>query len=161
MIAELDAPTTITFETRLTALAQARADYEIAKTALDKARAAFDAEHASLIEGVASLKTALDSTERAVRDAAERHSEETGEVKPADGIEVKNWDGVVYDADAARAWCLANMPALMVLNTSAYEKVFKEVSASKLLSGLIAMPGTLVTTAKASIARDLSRYLVE
>lgn len=160
MIAVPETPSeTINFYVQLAELALRRADYDAAKSVLDTARADFDTEHALLIDRVAALKASLDSTDRAIRVAAERQCEETGEAKPAVGIEVKNWDGVVYDADTARSWCLVNMPALLVLNASAYEKVFKEVHTSKLLSDLITMPGQLVTTAKASLARDLSSYL--
>ena len=160
MTAVLEPFTPVIFEEHLPILARARADYDLAKADLDARRAAFDAEHAEQIARVADLKTALEVSEQQIRDAAVRFFDETGDKKPAPGVEIKLWDGVTYDPSAARTWCLVNMPALLVLNAAAYEKLFREVVSSKTLSSVIVgMPGLLITDSKASIARDLSQYL--
>lgn len=143
----------------LAALAQARADYDAAKAALDAARAEWEAERQVEFDHVAALKRALETREEAAREAALRLYGETLETRPAEGVEIKLYDTVTVDPDAATAWARTHMPALLVLDMRAYEKVLREVHNSRLLSDLLAMPGVVVKTPKATLARDLSLYL--
>lgn len=140
-------------------LAQARAAEVSLKAEYEVARAAFEVAHAALITNLDTAKNHRSNLEASLRTSAEAHYEETGEKAPHGAIEIKLYDGVVVEADTARVWCLANMPALLQLDLRAYEKVRREVAGSKLLSDLIAMPGEIVTTAKATVKADLTLWL--
>lgn len=152
-------PITTDLTAELAALAKARADYEAAKAVLDAQRAAWEAEHQAEIDRVATLKHELAAREESAREAALQRYGETLDTKPVDGVEIKLYDTVTVDPDAATAWARTHMPALLVLDMRAYEKVLREVRSSKLLSGLMTMPGDVVKTPKATLARDLSMYL--
>jgi len=155
-----DVNATRSLETLLHELAEARRLYDTAKAELDAKRLEWEAEHSSDIVHVESLKGLLDRTDRAAREAAERHYEDTGESKPAPGVEVKIVEVPVFEPVDAAAWARQYMPGLLTLDEKAYGKVLREVTNSKTLTAVLpAMPGLMVADAKAYLARDLSAYL--
>lgn len=155
-----DTTATRSLETLLHELAEARAKYDAAKAELDAKRIEYETWNAPLIDSVAAHKTALDHAEKLAREAAERHYEDTGESKPAPGVEVKIVEVPVFEPVDAAAWARQYMPGLLTLDEKAYGKVLREVTNSKTLTAVLpAMPGLMVADAKAYIARDLSAYL--
>lgn len=140
-------------------LAQARATEDELKRDYDTAYEAFKAAHAGLIDRLSTAKNHRSNLEDSLRTSAEALYEDTGDKAPHEAIEIKMFDGVVVEPDAARAWCLVNMPALLQLDLRAYEKVRREVENSKLLSDILTMPGLIVTTAKATVKTNLAPWL--
>lgn len=142
-------------------LAETRQRYEQAKTSLDAKRATWEAEHQAEIDAVAAYKIQMERYEQVVRDQALEHFRATGEKKPHTAVEIKMWDEAQYNPAEAAGWCQFQMPALLVLDAKAYEKILRAVRDSKTLSDthLATMPGRVVDQPKVSIARDLSAYL--
>lgn len=157
-----DTNATRSLETLLHELAEARAKYDAARAELDAKREAWEAQNFPLVDSVVQLKVALENAEATTRSAVEKHYEDTGESKPAPGVEVKIVEVPVFDTVDAAAWSRQYMPGLLTLDEKAYGKVLREVHNSKTLSAVLpAMPGLMVADAKAYIARDLSAYLLE
>lgn len=147
-------------ETLLHELAEARAKYDAARAELDAKREAWEAQNFPLVDSVVQLKVALENAEATTRTAVEKHYEDTGESKPAPGVEVKIVEVPVFEPVDAATWSRQYMPGLMTLDEKAYGKVLREVHNSKTLSAVLpAMPGLMVAAAKAYITRDLSQYL--
>jgi hypothetical protein len=66
-----------------------------------------------------------DDAERYARYVALTIYTDTGERKPAAGVEVKQFDVVQYDAEAAEAWARENLPAAMTLDKKKFEAAVK------------------------------------
>src|SRR3990170_3162665 len=64
------------------------------------------------------------------------------------------WEESHQDEINAVSQARAHMPVLLSLDLRAYEKVLREVRASKLLSELIVMPGLLDEEPRATVGRD-------
>lgn len=155
-----DVNATRSLETLLHELAGRRQAYEKVKAKVDAKREAWEAENQPLLLSALAHKTALDHAEKLAREAAERHYEDTGESKPAPGVEVKIVEVPVFEPVDAAAWARQYMPGLLTLDEKAYGKVLREVTNSKTLTAVLpAMPGLMVADAKAYLARDLSAYL--
>lgn len=137
--------------TMITTLARVQLDYTRAKDELDAKRAAWEAEHQTELDTLATLKDTAAKLNDAVRDAAVAEFSTTGNKKPHPAITVKMFTAYSYDEDVATAWALDNAPGLLVLNNKEYEKVLKT-------GALAGMPGTVDETPKATVARDLSEY---
>jgi hypothetical protein len=147
-------------EALLRELAGRRQAYEKAKAEVDAKREAWEAENQPLLLSALAHKTALEHAEATTRTAVEKHYEDTGESKPAPGVEVKIVEVPVFEPADAAAWARQYMPGLLTLDEKAYGKVLREVTNSKTLTAVLpAMPGLMVADAKAYIARDLSAYL--
>lgn len=145
---------------QMTQLAEARAQYERIKARHDDELTAWKAAHQAMIDEMEQAKAALDTAESAARDMALAAYAETEQTRPAPGVTIKLFDTVAVDSSEARTWALANMPVLLTLDMRAYEKVLREVSGSKLLTGLFGtMPGYVTQEPKATIDRDLSYLL--
>lgn len=141
-------------------LAQARAAHDTKKATLDALRQQFEQQHADLIAEVDTLKEAESAADADLRDEVLKvYAADLDNKKPLPGLEIKLWDVMDFDKAEAEVWARQNMPALLVLDTSAYKKVLKEVAASKVLSSVIIMPGVVRQEPKVSVARDLSAYL--
>lgn len=148
-------------KTQLTELAAARQEYEQKKAELDALTNAFNDLHAELISKVDELNTVKKTHEETCRNLGLVEYHATGEKKPIDGVEVKLWDVTLFDPIEALQWCRVNMPALLMLNDKAYDKVLRERANSKnLRDALPDMPGQVAEEPKTSLARDLSQYLV-
>jgi len=146
--------------TKRDALALARKTLEERKATLDSARAAWEKANRHLIEGVAQLEEDAQNADRELRDAAlEVYAANLDNKKPIEGVEIKLWDVMDFDKQQAETWARTNMPALLALDAGAYKKLLKEVAASKTLSSLITMPGTIRQEPKVSVAIDLTFYL--
>ncbi|MFA5379444.1 MAG: hypothetical protein WC455_27050 [Dehalococcoidia bacterium] len=142
-------------------LADARQRHEAAKAKLDAAKAAWEAEHAAEIAETAQLKVLQERYDQVVRDQALEVFQQTGNNKPHAATEVKMWDVPQYAPNEAFNWCRSNMPALLVLDEAAYEKILRAVRASKTLTDthLATMPGQVIEQPKVSISRNLTAYV--
>lgn len=101
------------------ALANARDEYEDAKAELAALQAAWQAEHASLIERVAAAHNRvldIEATIRAYPASAE-------ERKPAHGLSVRMTTQLSYDQVVARDWAIdGGLWTLLLLDKAAFEK---------------------------------------
>jgi hypothetical protein len=152
-------PKTQVLTDALEQLAEYRGVYDRAKAQHDAALDAWKNANKDMIDRMEQAKADVAEVDEAVREFALEIYGETMETKPADGVEIKQVDTAIIEVSAATDWARANMPALLTLNNRAYEKVLREVQASKLLSGLMDMPGVVRTEPKVYVARDLSAYL--
>jgi hypothetical protein len=98
--------------------------------------------------GVAAL-----AAEQRVRELALAEHALSGDAKPAEGIQIKEFSKVVYAPNLALDWCRAHAPKYLQLDTKAFEK------AASVLRDLGA-PVELVREPRVSIATDLSAWLV-
>lgn len=143
-------------------LARARAEEAEADAEYKAALAEFEAENAAVINRRKATKAAADAAYNALAGYSEKHYELVGDKKPHAAIEIKARSEFLKPDEAeARAWALANMPGLLAINWKAYEALYLARGQNKTLDGLLAaMPGQVITVAKAYIARDLVAYLV-
>jgi hypothetical protein len=140
---------------KVTELATAKQRQDELQAQYDAAKVAFEATHKQLLDDLAAAKQTTSTLDTEVRELALA----SGEKKPHDAVEIKTWDECEFDPTEAVNWCRLYMPALLELNTKAYDKVLREVVNSKTLSGILTMPGKVVEKPKASVARDLTAYL--
>jgi hypothetical protein len=142
------------------ALATARQQYEERKATLDAARAAWEMANRNLLDSVAQLKEDMDTAETTLRERALAVYATTDNKKPHEAVEVKLWDTTTYDEQEALTWARLNMTGLLVLDTSAYDKLLREVRGNKNLTDVLGdMPGHVGGIAKPSVKRDLSAWL--
>ena len=76
----------------------------------------------------------------------------TGDKAPAKGVAIKLYKVYRYETDVAREWCMANAPALLVLDVKRFEKTAEQ---------LVGAPVTIESEPRPVIAADLSDYLGE
>jgi hypothetical protein len=99
-------------------------------------------------------RKAADSTlsnfDALMRAAMVAHYNETGEKKPAPGLEVKVSRVLSYDLDKAFAYCIENMTGALSLNTKVFEKIMLAIPDTR--------PGwiSIADEPKATVALDLS-----
>lgn len=130
-----------------------------AKEALADRRAAFDAQHAGLIRDVRDLSDQLAMAEAAIKAGAVDHFIRTGEKKPCEGLEVKLFRALDYDADEATAWAKAHPEkGLLALDRKLYEKLLKLARENDLPDWADA-PGQLIDDPRAQIASDLTKIV--
>ena len=96
---------------------------------------------------LAECKELLARAETEARDAILAAYRETGSKKPAEGAGVRVTRKARYDLAIATAWAQASAPALLVLDTKAFEK-----------ANLPGAPIEWEETPTATIATDLSMY---
>jgi hypothetical protein len=101
-----------------------------------------------LAEARAEAATATD----AIKAAALAEHALSGNVKPAEGVQVKLFAKVVYDPEDAWAWCAEHALKYLVLETKGFEKA---ASVLKVLGA----PVELVREPRVSITTDLSAWL--
>lgn len=141
-------------------LAERRQKHAEAKARLDALRADFDKEHAALIAMESRLKAAANAVESTLRIAAVNAYHAVDEKDLIPGVSIKVYKVAEFDLNAALEWSKRNMPALLVLNTKAYEKVLTVRADHKgLQEALPDMPGKVGNTPKSNITGDLSAYL--
>lgn len=147
-----------TLQDALRELAVARKQHEIAKGSVREQEVILSA----LIEYVVlqavkqqanALSVAVGAAEAKVRELALAEHALTGEYKPADGIQIKEFNKVVYEPEQARVWCVTYATKYLQLDTKAFEK------AASVLRDLGA-PVELTKEARAQIATDLDVWLL-
>jgi hypothetical protein len=144
----------------LSQLAQARIEAKAVEEKLAALKKAFEEQNAELIAEVNAKDLALQEIDHAVRENVMDMYGLNGEVKPAAGVEVKQMDKADFVPDAARAWAISNVAALLTLDTKAYDKLLREVRSNKTLTAVFgSMPGEVVKEPKVYVASDLSAYL--
>lgn len=145
---------------QLVLLAATRKAHQEKKAELDALREAFNAQHAELVAEVDRLSGVQKESEETCRNLGLVVFHTTGNKKPFEGVEVKLWDVAAFNATEAEQWCRVNMPALLILNGKAYEKVLRERANSETLKAVLPdMPGDVTEEPKTSLGRDLSQYL--
>jgi len=102
-----------------------------------------------LAEARAEAATATD----AIKAAALAEHALSGNVKPAEGVQVKLFAKVVYEPQDVWSWCIVNAHKYLQLDVKAFEK------AAPVLRDLGA-PVELTKEARAQIATDLGVWLV-
>lgn len=138
-------------------LAEARRRRDIARERVDEyqgyvsATATYQELMASQ-KDVTDLSLAMSHAEAKVRELALAEHALTGEYKPADGVQIKEFSKVVYEPGPALAWCLAHATKYLVLDTKPFEK------AASVLKDLGA-PVELTKEARVTLATDLSAWL--
>lgn len=76
--------------------------------------------------------------------------QETGDKAPAPGVSIKMFKRLYYDVDAAKDWCMYHAPALLKVDTKAFERTAPELKCPLVEIRLDPVP---------TIASDLSAYL--
>ena len=71
---------------------------------------------------LAELQKLHADTLTALRGEAVRLYEETGNKRPAPGVGIRVYRHLRYDMQEAANWCWRNAPALLMLDTKAFEK---------------------------------------
>ncbi len=138
-------------------LAEARRQHEIAHERTD--------EHLKRVKGLSvwremleaqdserTLEIAIGAAETKVRTLALAEHTLSGDYRPAEGIQIKEFSKVVYEPEQARAWCVAHAHKYLALDTKAFEK------AAPVLRDLGA-PVELTREARAQIATNLDVWL--
>lgn len=112
---------------RVSALRDLRRTQAERDAALAEKRAAFEQEHAVLIETAKLARDAVAAAETAIKAVAAERYAVTKDAKLCPGILVKEFDVLHYDADAALAWARETKMALDPerLNVKAFEKIAK------------------------------------
>jgi hypothetical protein len=147
----------VTLQDALRELAKARKQHEIAHERTDK--------HLNQVKGLSVWRKMLEAqdlerdceivTKRAesmVRELALVEHALTGDAKPAEGVQIKEFTKVVYAPNLALDWCRAHAPKYLQLDTKAFEK------AAPVLKDLGA-PVELTKEPRLQIATDLSAWL--
>ncbi len=111
---------------RLASLAMLRSEFKELKDELNRKKAAFDVENARTLGAIRETMNAIDQEEAGVRAMGLTIFEETGEAKPAPGIEIKQKVVLDYDDAAALAWAKKKGLAVQyLLDKKAFEAVAK------------------------------------
>jgi len=101
-----------------------------------------------------NLKLAIEDAESTVRELALAEHALSGNVRPAEGVQVKLFGKVVYEPQDVWSWCIVNAHKYLQLDVKAFEK------AAPVLRDLGA-PVELTKEARVQIATDLSVWLQE
>jgi hypothetical protein len=97
-------------------------------------------------------KVEIRAVEEEVRKFAIGAYEESGEKRPAPGVQVKVYSRIRYEVDRAMDWCKEYAPTFIreTLDTKSFEKV---------APNLVGAPVTVEEEPRATIATDLSGWL--
>ena len=146
-----------TLEDALRELAEARQQHEIAHERTD--------EYLNQVKGLSlwrkmleaqdserTLEVAIKDAEAKVRELALAEHALTGIYRPAEGVQIKEFNKVVYEPEDAWSWCVEHALKYLQLDTKAFEK------AASVLRDLGA-PVELTKEPRAQIATDLGAWL--
>ena len=134
---------------RVRQLHEARERYADAKAVLDAARHEFDTAYAQEIEAVREWAEELADVDANLRTEAVAAYLETGERKPAPGIEIKVFDALHYNPDDAYEWAKEHGLALKLDDAA-----FKNIAKAQRLDFV-----DYVQEPKATVATDLGKVL--
>jgi hypothetical protein len=138
-------------------LAEVRRQYAIAKDRTEehlkclKATTAYQ-ELSAAQDSDRELSLAMGALEVKVRELAMKEHVWSGEYKPADGVQIKEFTRAVYKPEDAWEWCAEHALKYLVLDIKAFE------NAASLLRYLGA-PVELTKEARVTIATDLGAWL--
>lgn len=147
-----------TLQDTLRELAEARKQYGIARAQAEGKRRCLEAlaefqEVLAANEQMMDASVVVGAAEAKVRELALAEHAVTGNYKPADGIQIKEFAKVLYKPEDAWEWCIEHAIKYLLLDTKAFEK------AASVLRDLGA-PVELGKEARAQIATDLSGWLL-
>lgn len=130
-------------------LHEARERYADAKAVLDAAKYEWEQQHMAEIEEIAKAAGERDAIEGRLRTMAVAAYKETGERKPAPGVEVKMFDTIDYNREAAFEWAKEHGLALR-LDDAAFRNIAKAQKLPCVRYG---------TEPKATVATDLGKVV--
>ncbi len=138
-------------------LAEARKQYGIAREHAEEKRRRLEAltEFQGVLdanEQMSDTAVAVGAAEYKVRALALAEHALSGDVRPAEGVQVKLFSKVVYEPEDAWAWCTEHALKYLVLDTKVFEK------AAPVLRDLGA-PVELTKEARVQIATNLDLWL--
>jgi hypothetical protein len=138
-------------------LAEARRQHGIARGRAEEQRRRLEslAEFRDVLEAneqMSDTSVAVGAAESKVRALALAEHALSGDYKPAEGVQIKEFSQVVYAPNLALDWCLAHATKYLQLDSKAFEK------AAPVLRDLGA-PVEMTKEARAQIATDLSAWL--
>lgn len=122
---------------------------------LDRLTKDWEARHKALLDEQIAAEEAVAQAETDVRAMAELHFAETGEKKPAPGVQVKEFAVVAFDPTEGFDYALKYNLSLLRLDRKSYERALKEWNAE---DGVPPMPGTVTKEGRAYIDSNLDAY---
>lgn len=136
-------------------LAEARRDQVTAYVRATKATKAMEASplwasYMSACGEASDARVQVAVLEEAIRKAAVSQFENGGSKRPAQGLEVRMYTKLLYNAATAEAWVRAQAPVLLRFDAKSFEKHAPDMPGS---------PITLLSEPRCQIANDLSAYL--
>lgn len=137
---------------RVQELAAQRATLAAKKAELAERKQAFDNENRELTAEINRISDSIATSEIVVRTVADEVYAANGEKKPAPGVEIKLFETISYDQQAAFAWAQQTKLALIPeqLDVKAFEKIAKATPLPFVTKG---------SEARVSIATDLVKAL--
>jgi len=128
-----------------------------AKGTLATAQEQFAASHAGLIAEIQDLEASVYETEKRLKGDTLLHFQTTGTKKPCDGLEVKVFKVLDYNAHDALVWSKRHPDkGLLQLDRKLYDKLLK-IARENDLPDWADAPGTVVEEPRVQIAVDLTK----